>query len=131
MAKKALKTKFENVETLIAADIVIKGNLSTEKSLRIDGKLIGGIDKALGVIVGESAVIEGNITADAVLVGGTIKGNITAADGIEILPNAKVIGDIKTNILSIGEGAVFEGASSMITGSHKPSDKQQEVIKFK
>ena len=124
MAKKALKTKFENVETLIASDIIVKGSLFTEKSLRIDGKLFGGIENASGVIIGELAVIEGDINAHAVLVGGVVKGNITAIDGIEILPNAKVIGDIKTNILSIGEGAVFEGASSMINEKEEGAKKK-------
>jgi cytoskeletal protein CcmA (bactofilin family) len=124
MSKKSVKAKFENIETLIAADIIINGSLSTEKSLRIDGKLKGNIDKAAGVIIGEAAVIEGDINASAVLVGGVVKGNITAAEGIEILPNAKVTGNIKTNILSISEGAVFEGASSIFNETKEDTKKK-------
>jgi cytoskeletal protein CcmA (bactofilin family) len=46
-------------------------------------------------------------------VGGAIKGNINAAETIEVLPSAKIFGDIKTNALAIAEGSQFYGKSSM------------------
>ena len=42
-----------------------------------------------------------------------VEGNITASEGIELLSKAIVIGDIKTTILSINEGAIFKGKSSI------------------
>jgi cytoskeletal protein CcmA (bactofilin family) len=114
MTKKNSKSLLEAVETLIGENALFEGNLSTDKPVRIDGKFKGNIVKALGVIIGEKAVVEGDINAQAVEVNGTVKGNITATEYIEFSTTAKVQGDIKTNILSISEGAQFEGASSML-----------------
>ena len=113
MTKKNSKELLEAVETLIGCGAVFEGSLATDKTVRVDGKLVGNISKASGVIIGTEAVIEGNIEAEIVTVGGSVKGNITAPNGIEILPKAKVYGDVKTNILTVAEGAFFEGKSSM------------------
>lgn len=114
MTKKNSKSLLDAVETLIGVNAVFEGTIKTDKTIRIDGKFIGNVDKSLGVLVGADAEIQGNITAEVVMVGGTVKGNINASETIEILPKAKVIGDIKTNILTIAEGAYFEGKSSML-----------------
>ena len=112
MTKKNSKSLLDAVETLIGTNAAFDGTLKTDKTIRIDGKFTGDID-ALGVLIGADAKIEGNIKAEIVMVGGTVKGNIISADTVEILPKAKVIGDITTNILTIAEGAYFEGKSSM------------------
>jgi cytoskeletal protein CcmA (bactofilin family) len=114
MTKKNSKSLLEAVETLIGENALFEGNLSTDKPVRIDGKFKGNIVKAFGVIIGEKAFIEGDISAQAVEVNGTVKGNIMASEYIEFSTTAKVHGDIKTNILSIAEGAQFEGNSSML-----------------
>jgi cytoskeletal protein CcmA (bactofilin family) len=113
MTKKNSKSLLEAVETLIGENAFFEGTLKTDKPIRVDGKFKGNIEKAFGVIIGEKALIEGDINAEAVEVNGTVHGNITASEYIELMPTAKVTGDIKTNILSISEGARFEGKSSM------------------
>jgi len=117
MTKKSSKSLLEAVETLIGENAVFEGNLTTDKPVRIDGKFKGNIVKALGVIVGEKAVIEGDINAQAVEVNGTVKGNVTATEYIELAAASKIKGDIKTNILSISEGAQFEGNSSILSSA--------------
>jgi len=123
MTKKNSKSLLEAVETLIGENASFTGNLSTDKPVRIDGKFKGNVD-ALGVIIGEKALIEGDISAQAVEVNGTVKGNITASENIDLLPTAKVSGDIKTNILSIAEGAFFEGTSSMLAQTENGDDEK-------
>ncbi len=124
MTKKSSKNLLEAVDTIIGQDVFIKGTINTDKTVRIDGHFVGNVEKALGVLVGAQAVIEGNITAEAVMVAGTVKGNITAGESIEILPKAKVNGDIKTGILTISEGAFFEGKSLMTAKQEENSEVQ-------
>ena len=114
MTKKSSKSLLEAVETFLGENAVFEGSLTTDKPVRIDGKFNGNIVKALGVIIGEKAVIEGDVNAQAVEVNGIVKGNLTAAEYVELSATSKVKGDIKTNILSISEGAQFEGNSSML-----------------
>ena len=112
MTKKNSKSLLDAVETLIVTNAVFEGTLKTDKTIRIHGNFTGDIE-ALGVLIGADAKIEGNIKAEIVMIGGTVKGNIISADTVEILPKAKVLGDITTNMLTIAEGALFEGKSSM------------------
>ncbi len=108
------RKRFDTIETLIGTDTAFTGDIISGKTIRIDGKLTGNIEDSDGVIVGCNAEIKGNIKTKYIIVGGTVQGNIIAKDGIELLNKSKTVGDIKTTILSICEGAVFEGKSSMI-----------------
>lgn len=125
MTKKSSKSLLDSVETLIGANASFEGNIKTDRTIRIDGKITGNIETTAGVLVGSEAVIEGNITAEIIMLGGTVKGNITAQDGIEILPKAKMLGDIKTNILTIAEGAYFEGKSQMFKSNENNGDEKK------
>ena len=114
MMNKKNKKLFDTIETLIGNGTTFKGDIIASKSLRIDGVLIGNIKESENVIIGETAQIKGNISANYVVVDGTVEGNITANDSIELLNKSKVIGDLTTTILSINEGAKFKGKSLMI-----------------
>ncbi len=107
------KKSIDAIQTWIGADTAFAGDISTTKSIRVDGKLVGNIKESESVVVGESAEIEGNINTKYIVVSGKVKGNINANDGIELLGTAKVEGDLYTNILYINEGAIFRGQSTM------------------
>ncbi|MDR3112311.1 MAG: polymer-forming cytoskeletal protein [Elusimicrobiota bacterium] len=112
MTKKSTKNLLETVETIIGQNAVFEGNIKTDKVVRIDGKLMGNVEAA-GILIGADAQIVGDISTDVIMIGGKVKANISAKEYIEILPTAVVVGDIKTNILTIAEGAHFDGKSSM------------------
>ena len=109
------KTK---IETVIGANTDLEGNIRTTESLRIDGRIKGEIT-ADCVVIGDGGVILGDVTANKVTVGGKVKGNISAATGLELLPKGQILGDIKTSKLVISDGATFEGNCQMIKGDGK------------
>ncbi len=127
MSKKN-KKRFDTIETWIGLDTVFTGNIVSDKIVRIDGKLYGDIEKSEGVIVGDSAEIKGNINTKYIIVSGIVEGNIIANDGIELLNKSRVIGDIQTSILSIGEGAFFDGKSSMSKTEKDKLDNEEEKL---
>lgn len=125
------KKYLDNVETLIGTDTTFKGNIVSNKTIRIDGKMVGNIEKSEGVIIGDTADIKGNITAKYVVVGGKIEGNISATEGMELLDKSYVKGNLQTTILSISEGAFFEGKSTMIKqeeNKEETEEKEEELI---
>ncbi|MDR1952693.1 MAG: polymer-forming cytoskeletal protein [Elusimicrobiota bacterium] len=124
MSKKNSKNLFDAVETLIGATAVFNGDLQTERVVRIDGKFNGNI-KAAGVMIGEEGKVVGDIDTTVFMIAGTIKGNVKATDSIEVLPTAKVEGDIETDLLTIVEGATFEGKSSKIKSSEINYDNEE------
>ncbi|MDR3049238.1 MAG: polymer-forming cytoskeletal protein [Elusimicrobiota bacterium] len=113
MSKKSSKNLLDAVETVIGSSATFEGEIKTEKVLRIDGKFIGNIDAA-GVMIGAEGQVVGNINTVVIMVGGYVKGNIIAKESIEMLPKSRVEGDITTDLLTIVEGAYFEGKSSKV-----------------
>ncbi|MDR0485091.1 MAG: polymer-forming cytoskeletal protein [Elusimicrobiota bacterium] len=113
MSKKSSKSLLEAVETIIGGSAVFEGEIKTDKVVRVDGKFVGNIEAA-GVMIGAEGQIIGNINTIVIMIGGYVKGNISAKESIEMLPKSRVEGDITTDLLTIVEGAYFEGKSSKI-----------------
>lgn len=91
----------------------ISGKISFEGPARIDGEVDGEINGKDSITIGESGVVTAHIRAASVSVAGKVSGDITATQRIEIRPSAKVSGNITAPILSVHEGALFEGHCSM------------------
>jgi cytoskeletal protein CcmA (bactofilin family) len=91
----------------------ISGKISFEGPARIDGEVDGEISAKDALTIGESAVITAHIRAGSVSVAGKVSGDIIATQRIEIRPSAKVSGNITAPVLSVQEGAQFEGHCSM------------------
>ncbi|MFA7074391.1 MAG: polymer-forming cytoskeletal protein [Endomicrobiaceae bacterium] len=122
------KKRFDTIETWIGLDTVFTGDILSDKIVRIDGKFYGDIKKSEGVIIGDCAEVKGNINTKYIIVGGIVDGNITANDGIELLNKSRVTGDIQTTILSISEGAFFDGKSSMSKDAQDKADSGEEKL---
>jgi len=65
------------------------------------------------VILSETAVVKGEVTAKKIMVGGKVEGNLRAEEVVEIKAKGKVLGDIFTNKLSMMEGGEFNGKVEM------------------
>lgn len=107
------KETIGKIETIIAEGTTVKGDMSSEGTIRIDGEISGHILKAAGVIVGKTGKVEGDLNAESVIIGGKVSGNVVASNNLELLSTAQVFGDIKAQTLSIQEGAIFEGKCTM------------------
>ena len=107
-----------HLETMIGADSFFQGTLRSKGSVRIDGKVEGGVS-AEGVILGEQGEIQGDISARTVVVGGKVTGNIHATESLELLSKSQVFGDLHAPQLLIAEGAVFEGSCLMASEKAK------------
>ena len=108
----------EKLESFIGANSNFKGNIDTKGTLRIDGAMEGNAN-ADWVILGEKAIMKGNISARGIIVGGRVEGNLRAKEIVEIKSKGQVFGDIFTSKLTIVDGGIFEGRSSMQKGESK------------
>jgi cytoskeletal protein CcmA (bactofilin family) len=95
--------------SVLDAQLAVVGDLETEGTLRIDGKLRGSIRRADLVILGPTAEVEGDVAAREVIVGGTVRGNIDATERAELQATAVVTGDISTGAVLIHEGGALRG----------------------
>lgn len=114
MFSKSKKSKVQDqvstsrtVPSIISSDLHIVGDLESAGEVQIDGQVSGDI-RAKVLLIGESAVIKGEIFADTVRVHGRVNGQIKAKF-VNLAKTAHVVGDILHENLSIQEGAFLEG----------------------
>ena len=100
-------------KNVLGPDVEIKGNIKFAGELSFDGKLDGEIHTDGTLHLGDSAVINGNISAQTVIVRGKINGNITAKEKIEIKGKTELFGDIRAAKLAVEEGVTFVGKTEV------------------
>ena len=95
---------------LIGKSFVIKGQISCEGDLYIDGQIEGIVDpKGNRLTIGPEGRLKANVNARAVVVKGKLEGNIQATERVDLKQTAVVIGDIVTQSISIESGAHIKG----------------------
>jgi cytoskeletal protein CcmA (bactofilin family) len=102
--------KNDKLESFIGINSEFVGDVTVSGTLRIDGKMTGNIT-AGWIIVGEKALVKGNLFATGIIVGGRVEGTVKADDLVELKPTAHLAGDIYSKKLAIAEGGLFTGRS--------------------
>ena len=121
----------EQVDTIVGAQVELKGSLHNQGAIHIHGHITGDVVSSGLVVVGETAVITGPITAKQVDISGQVFGSVTAEDQIELQPKSLVKGDLFTNRLSIKIGATFIGKCQMSDPEGGPhSDKKKPRLEI-
>lgn len=94
----------------------LEGKLEAPGTFRIDGRIRGNLVSDETLILGEHATVEGEISGNAVIIGGRFDGTIQARGKVEIQTRAVVTGDIQTPCLIIEPGGIFDGRCHVVTG---------------
>lgn len=95
--------------SVLDAQLAMRGDIQTDGSLRVDGRLEGSILRADVVMIGVGATIVGNVHAKEVIVGGAVQGNVMATGRVELQKTATVTGDIESAAIHIQEGGAVHG----------------------
>lgn len=98
-----------NQESVLAADLHIKGTITFEKSVRVHCQIEGSIMGPGRVHVARDGKIAGNVEAAEVVIEGDVHGDIVASDRVELKPTAHYQGDLRASKLAIDAGASFTG----------------------
>jgi cytoskeletal protein CcmA (bactofilin family) len=96
------------VPSIISADTTLKGDLRSTGELHLDGTVEGDVH-ADRLVIGETANIKGNVSADTVRVCGKLDGNVTGRE-VVLTATARMTGDILHEVLTLEPGARFAGA---------------------
>jgi cytoskeletal protein CcmA (bactofilin family) len=101
------------VDTLIGANTTIRGDVVFAGGLHIDGKVYGSLTAESGqgavLVLSDKGVIEGELRAPHVVINGQVRGNIYAAERVELAAKAKVTGNIYYRLLEMTAGAEVNG----------------------
>lgn len=91
----------------------LQGNIETDANLRIEGRMKGDVKARSTFSVGEGAVVEGNISAEAAEIAGEIRGQVEVSTVLVLKSTAIVHGDILTDKFVVEAGAQFNGSCRM------------------
>lgn len=102
------------IDSLVGVKTDIKGDITFSGGLRIDGKIKGNItakgDGNSTLVLSENAVVLGNVTVPHIIVNGTIKGNVRAAERVEVQHKGEITGDVYYKVIEMAMGAVINGS---------------------
>jgi cytoskeletal protein CcmA (bactofilin family) len=96
--------------TVIGKSVIIRGDLSGNEDLYMDGDIEGTITLTQSrLTIGPNARVRADITVRDVIVFGQLTGNVQATGRVDLRQSASVSGDILAGRLSIEESAVLKG----------------------
>jgi cytoskeletal protein CcmA (bactofilin family) len=99
--------------TVLGAEAAFDGKLVFSGSVRIDGKFTGEIATDDVLLVSETAEVIASLNVGALVLNGTLRGNVRAKRVVELHAPARLYGDIETPSLVIHHGVMFEGHCKM------------------
>ena len=98
------------VTAWIGHGVEIEGRITSGQDIRIDGKVEGTIEVGdHSITIGQSAMIKADLAARSILISGTVVGDVTASDRVELKAGASIDGGITTPRLVVADGAVVNG----------------------
>jgi len=121
------KKKQPPIRTLIGEGTQVQGELRFTDGLRIDGEVIGDVvavgDAASILVISEKARVTGRVRGGHVIVNGQVNGPIQSDELLELQPQARIIGDVRYEVLEMHQGATIDGELRPLKAEEKPSLK--------
>jgi cytoskeletal protein CcmA (bactofilin family) len=120
------KNTFESPDKLnrLVEGTKIVGDITTDSNIRVDGEIIGNLNCTGKVVIGETALIKGNLTCSEADVEGSIEGDLNVGALLVLRDKSKVSGNIFTSKIEVHQGAVFLGSCDMSGNSNNKSNHQ-------
>jgi cytoskeletal protein CcmA (bactofilin family) len=103
----------DRLDTFIGRSTNLKGDITTQGSIRIDGQLEGNVYASEAIITGPESFIKGNLDCKDAIISGRVEGNVSALENVELQSGANILGDITCGNLVIGKNCFFEGKCHM------------------
>jgi cytoskeletal protein CcmA (bactofilin family) len=98
-----------NAESILAAGLTIEGKIEGSGNFRVIGRFKGTVKVNGELTIEPGAFIEGEITAESVLVAGDVRGQIVAASRVEFKDSGTLIGDVKASSVVVSAGSKMRG----------------------
>jgi len=122
----SLKSEKSPVKTLLGEGCKFEGNLYSPEYTKIDGVVTGRLSGESGLIIGSKGNIKGDISSVEVIIEGNVTGNVKAHK-CEIRKGGNLTGDVFVDLISIHEGAVFNGTVKINESTPREDNEAFEV----
>ena len=106
----------ESSMSIIGPGMRIKGDLLTEGTVRVEGTIEGTIRAGKAVVIGKEGEVIGDVVTQDAVIGGRVRGTVTAESRLELQATAQIEGQISSRAqhLVLEEGCRFNGQVHMV-----------------
>ena len=133
MAFRKQKDTEAGTERWLEVDASMTGTLAFKDpvNLQINGRFEGTLDTKGNLSIGDKATIKATIHGEAITIGGTVNGTVTATSHVELLASARVTGKIVSPRVIMKDGAVLNGSLEMSGGTNtSPWMNVEELARY-
>jgi cytoskeletal protein CcmA (bactofilin family) len=121
------KKKPPPIRSLVGDGMAVHGNLCFTEGLRIDGQVFGDVvaesEGRSILVISDHARVHGRVSAVHVIINGEVHGPIVSTEMLELQPKARVMGDVRYELLEMHPGAMVEGELKPLKNAEKPALK--------
>jgi cytoskeletal protein CcmA (bactofilin family) len=114
--------------TVIGANLTIRGDITADESITIEGTVEGTIETSNDVIVAPEGKVRADIRANIITISGRVKGNMFATNKVDLTSTGQLEGNIQAPKLAIAESAMFKGSIDMSPPGPSQSMKAERRI---
>jgi cytoskeletal protein CcmA (bactofilin family) len=120
-----------NGTTLIGTGTTLKGDISSNSDLRIDGTVIGNIQSSAKIVIGSNGIVEGDLTGVQADIVGKVSGNIRTRELLQLRGECVVSGNIYAGKLQVEPTATFNGQCHMGANVVEMGNGNEQQAAFK
>jgi cytoskeletal protein CcmA (bactofilin family) len=121
------KKKPPPIRSLVGDGMVVQGAVRFTEGLRIDGQVVGDVvaegEGRSILVISDNARVQGKVFASHVIISGEVRGPIHSTELLELQPKARIVGDVRYEMLEMHPGASVEGELKPLKSTEKPALK--------
>ena len=115
-----------NISSILGPEVEIRGDVNVTGDLLIYGKVFGNINSKGTVNSANGSLVKGNITAGNASISGEVQGDLDIESKVVLGKNSYLSGNLKAAIITIEEGAKFDGMCKMIQDNKHAEENDTE-----
>lgn len=113
MLKKKVSVPASQIDTLIGAQVVIRGDFHFSGGLYVEGRIIGKLiadeGKKAVLTLAANGSVEGEVRAPVMVINGRVTGNLHSSERIQLGSTARVEGNVHYKVVEMAAGSVLTG----------------------
>jgi cytoskeletal protein CcmA (bactofilin family) len=117
-----------SMTTVIGKDAVVRGKIRGAGDLEVAGSIEGTVEIQGDIRVVAGALVLCDLDGQVVIINGSVRGDISASESLELGPEARVIGNLTAPRIAIEEGALVRGqVETVAAGARRVTKAKAEV----
>ena len=118
------KNNKNSMSSILGPEIEVNGDLKIKGDILIYGTILGNVESKGEVRTSKGSLINGNINAKSAYINGKVEGDLVADEKVVLAKFSELKGNLVSNILTIEEGAKFDGVCNMQSKSSAVSKQK-------